>query len=205
MLPDAGHDDGVIVLLDGAVHFGQHLLGQQGVAAGDVQRGMLGGEAGDGGHPFRAFPPFGQRRQGLQDGLGIAHQRHFRRHDAPDLRRLNVQVDDAGVGGEPGNAPGNPVVKAHPQSDEDIRLVHHHIAPVHPVHPQHPQALGVIARKPAQPQQGVDDGDAGALGQFPQFVKSAGIDDAMPGDDDGTRGVINQLGGAAHIGHRLIR
>ena len=199
MLADAGNDYGVSVVLDDGVQLGQHLLGQQGVAAGDVQGRMLGGEAGDGGHPFRAFPPLGKRDQGLQDGFGVAYQRDFRRNDASDLGRLNVQMDDAGVGRKPGDAPGNPVVKAHSQPDKDIGLVNHHIAPVHPVHPQHPQALGMIARETAQPQQGVDDGDAGALGQFAQFVKGAGVDDAMPGDDDGTLGVVNQAGGAAHI------
>ena len=160
---------------------------------------MFGSQAGNLRHPLGPFPPLGLRDERLQYGFGIAHQRHFHGDDPPHLRRFNVQVDDAGVRRKAGNAPRYPVVKAHPQPNQHIGLVNHHIAPVHTMHPQHTQALGVVAGEGAQPQQSVDDGDAGALGQLPQFGVGAGVDDAVSGDDDGAFRIVNQLGGLADV------
>ena len=145
VLAHAGDDDGVVVLPDEVVELRQHLLGHQGGAGGDGQGGMFGGHTGDGCHPFGALAPLGQGGQGLEDRAGVADQGDFGGDDAPHLAGFDVQVDDAGVGGEAGDASGYAVVEAHSQADDNVGLVNDHIAPVHTVHSQHTEALGVIA------------------------------------------------------------
>ena len=95
-------------------------------------------------------------------------------------------------GAKPETRPVTRVVEAHTQANEHVGPVHHHVAPVHAVHPQHPQTLGMVAGKTAEAKEGVDYRDAGSLGQLAEFLVGPGMDDAVPGDDYGALGFVNQ-------------
>ena len=55
--------------------------------------------------------------------LGIPHQRDFHRHIAAYLCGLDVQVDDAGMGGEWVGFAGDAVVEPHGQTYDNVGLV----------------------------------------------------------------------------------
>ena len=62
------------------------------------------------------------------------------RRTLPELGRVDVDVDDLGLGGEARHPAGHPVVEAAAQGDEQVRLLHRRDRGVVAVHARHAQA-----------------------------------------------------------------
>ena len=70
--------------------------------------------------------PFGRnlldlRDERHQDAFDVAHDRDFDGHVLADLGRVDVHVDDSGVGSEGGDVAGDPVIETHSQGNEQVR------------------------------------------------------------------------------------
>src|SRR3990170_707243 len=58
-------------------------------------------------------------------------------HVLADLRRVDLHVDDLGLGREVLQPPGHPVVEAHANADNQVRFADSDVVPVHAVHSRH--------------------------------------------------------------------
>ena len=97
-------------------------------------------------------------------------------------------------------APHRAVVEAHPDADHDVGGVGGHVAVVVAVHAQEAVREGVRVGDRGDAQQRRDDGGVDLLGDRAQLIGRAGEDDALPGQDDGLLGGVDEFGGAFDIG-----
>ena len=84
--------------------------------------------------------------------------------------------------------PGDPVVEARPEADQQVAALHGGHRGVVAVHAGHAQALGVRVGEGAPGHQGGDHRDPGALGQGPECFGRPCLEDA-----------------AADVEHRAVR
>ena len=94
------------------------------------------------------------------DALQVAHNGHIGIADLPDLRRVDVDVHDLRVGGELGDAPGDPVGKARAGGDDEAGLGHGHVRVLRPVHAHRPQIQRMARGHAALAHEGDDGGNA---------------------------------------------
>ena len=97
-----------------------------------------------------------------------------------DLCRVDLHVDDLGVGGEVLEPARDPVIEAHAGSDEQVRLVDGDVVPVHTVHAGHAHIQRVRAGKAADAQESGDDRDVALLRQLPYLIVGLRDDDPVP-------------------------
>ena len=115
----------------------------------------------------------------------VAGDGHVGTADLAELGRVDVDVDDLGLGGEGADLAGDPVVEAAAQGDEQIGLLHGGDGGVVAVHAGHAQAQRVAVGEGAAGHEGGDHGDAGALGQRAQGLGGTRLQDPAAGVDDG--------------------
>ena len=108
-------------------------------------------------------------------------------------------MNHLGVGGKIGEAAGYPVVKAHPQGDQQVSLVDGQTGVGHAVHPGHPDMEQVVGGKGADAQQSGDDRYLGLFGQFFQFGVGVGNEDAVAGQDERPLGLVNQFASLGNL------
>ena len=89
-------------------------------------------------------------RQAGQDVLGVADDRDVSRHVLGDLGRIDVDVDELGPRRELRQLAGDPVVKACPDGDDQICLIHRVVSGPRAMHAEHPEPLGVRCREAPQ-------------------------------------------------------
>ena len=82
----------------------------------------------------------------LQHPAGVADDVVVGDHVLVDLRPVNVDVDDFGVGGKGGGIGGHPVGEPAADGDEQIALVAGVVGGVGAVHADHAGEQGVVAR-----------------------------------------------------------
>jgi hypothetical protein len=128
------------------------------------------------------LPPTGQGfgvRQGprlthfrLEDGLQVVqHARHLTddadvgRDDLRDGRRIDVDVNDGGVGTELARMVGDAVVEAGAHGEDHVGLMHGHVGLIGAVHAEHAEELLVVAGKGAEAHQRVGDREIRAAGR----------------------------------------
>ena len=63
-------------------------------------------------------------QDGIEDAFGVADNRHIRRLGFADLCRVDIDVDDLGVGGERLQLSGHAVIEARADSDEQVAMMH---------------------------------------------------------------------------------
>lgn len=125
------------------------------------------------GAPLLQLPPPGGQLQGLspfqhlpKHGAGIPHDGNVGAHQLPDLRRVDVHVDDGvGMGGKAGNLPRDPVVKAEADGQDEVRMVDGPVGGHGAVHSRHPQPKGMVPGEGPQAHEGGDHGDSRPLGK----------------------------------------
>jgi hypothetical protein len=123
------------------------------------------------------------------------------------LGRVDVDVDDLGLGGEGVDPAGDPVVEAAAQGDQQVATLHGGDRGVVAVHAGHAQAQGVRVGEASPGHQGGDHRDAGALGQLPERVGGPGLQDPAAGVDDRALGGQQQLRRPSRrvaLGHRVV-
>ena len=126
-----------------------------------------------------------------------------------ELGRVDVDVDDLGLGGEGVDPAGDPVVEPAAQGDQQVGPLHGGDRGVVAVHARHAQAQRVGVGEGAPGHQGGDHRDAGPLGQLAQRLGGPGLEDPAAGVDDRALGGQQQLGGLADqgrvaLGHRVV-
>ncbi len=87
--------------------------------------------------PFAVIAGLHARRQFLQHVAQIAHQRHVDFDDLVDLGGIDVDVNLHGLGRVGLHVPGHPIVKAHPEGQQQIGLLNRVIDPRFAVHAHH--------------------------------------------------------------------
>jgi len=58
---------------------------------------------------------------------GVAHDRHFDRKVLRDIRRIDIDMDDARIGTEGVDLAGHAVIEARADREQYIALVHGHV------------------------------------------------------------------------------
>jgi hypothetical protein len=185
----------------------EHLLGLEGVALGPrlVGQRVLLLPAREGGAPRRDVGLRGPRSRLLADLLdevlddeaGVADDRHVGAADLAELGRVDVGVDDLGLGGEVGDLAGDPVVEAGAEGDQQVGLLHRHDGRVVAVHARHAEAQLVIVGERAAGHEGGDHRHLEQLRQLLEGLGGTGLQDAAPGVED-------RLLGGEHQLHRLL-
>ena len=119
----------------------------------------------------------------------LAGDADVRRPVLRDLGRVDVDVDDAGVG-RPLAHDGqqDPLVEAHAHGQDGVGRLEGVGGRGDAVHAGHAHEQGVGARKAAEAHQGGVDRDAGDLGQAGQLGRGLAGDDPAAGVDDRTLG-----------------
>ena len=138
--------------------------------------------------------------------LAVSPYGHIGCPNLAQLGLVDVDVDHLGVGREAVEAPGDPVVEAGTERDEQVRALHGGDRGVVAVHPGHAQAqLVAVGEAPPGHERG-DHRHVDQLGQGAQLGRGPGLEDPAPGVDHGALGFTDQLGrglnqfGIAHSG-----
>ena len=100
------------------------------------------------------------------------------------LGRVDVDVDDLGVGGEGRHLAGDPVVEPGAEGDEQVGLLHRRDRGGVAVHARHAEAQRVRVGEGAAGHQGGDDVDLGQLGQLAQRLGGPRLEDAAAHVED---------------------
>ena len=143
------------------------------------------GELGEVGGPLGLRrPACDQREQAAEDALRVAHDGDVHGHVLADLGRVDVDVDDPGVGRVGAHVAGHPVVEAHADGDEEVGRLDRPVDVLPAVHPHVAvgQRMGLVHR--ADPEQGPGDRDPGLLGEGPELLGRVGDEDPVAGQDD---------------------
>ena len=119
------------------------------------------------------------RRDQLGDhGAAVADDRHVGPAHLALLGRVDVDVDDLGLGGEAVEPAGDAVVEAGAEGDQQVAALHRRDGGGVAVHPGHAEGQRVVVgERPAGHQRG-HDVDVGQLGELAQLVGGARLEDA---------------------------
>lgn len=132
-------------------------------------------------------------QDGIEDAFGVADNRHIRRLGFADLCRVDIDVDDLGVGGERLQLSGHAVIEARADSDEQVAMMHRVVGVGRAVHPQHPQREGVRLGEGALAHQRRGGGDGEPLGELAHFFVAPGVDGSAAHVEDRARGCVQEL------------
>ncbi len=124
------------------------------------------------------------RGQGAEHPARVAHDRHLDRDVLADLGRVDVDVDDPGVGGIRADVAGHPVVEAHPDGDEQVRALDRPVDVLPAVHAHVAVGERVRLVDDADPEQRPGHGDLGLLGERQQVVPGLRVEHPVAGEDD---------------------
>ena len=105
---------------------------------------------------FLEIPQFRLGNQAVQmpqRDFAVAHNRYRDRDVFSNRCRVDIDMNDFGLGSEGLGFSGDPVIKANPDGDNQIARPGAHIGPVSTVHADHPQRERVRPRKSTQPHQ----------------------------------------------------
>ncbi len=116
--------------------------------------------------------------------LGVAHDGDVHGHVLGDLGRVDVDVDEGGVGSEGLQLAGDPVVEAHAHRDDQVGLADRVVGVRRAVHAQHAHGQVVVLGEAALAGERGGDRDMAVDGQLAQLVGGAGDDHPAPGVDD---------------------
>ena len=116
----------------------------------------------------------------LDDEATVADDRHVRATHLALLRRVDIDVDDLGLGGECRHLAGDAVVEPGAERNEEVTLLHRRDGRGRAVHTGHPEVQRVAVRERSSCHQRGDHGDLGEFGQFPERLGGASLEDAAP-------------------------
>ena len=134
----------------------------------------------------------------------VAHDRHVGPADLALLGRIDVDVDDLGLGRERGDLARHAVVEAGAERDQQVGLLQRRHRGGVAVHAGHAEAQRVVVREGAAGHERGDDVDLGQLGQLAQRVGGPGLQDAAADVEHRPLGGQDQAGRLAdHAGVAL--
>ncbi len=121
--------------------------------------------------------------QRLKRRASVADQRDLGGADLPDLGRVDVEVNDPRAGREAVDPPGDAVVEARPDGEQQVALVDRPVGRAHPVHAEHPQPAAIRRGERTECHQRRHDRRVGEPRELGQYGRRAGMDDAATGVD----------------------
>ena len=141
--------------------------------------------------------------------LDVTDDRHVRMPVLADLGRVDVGVDDLGLGGERIQLPGDPVVEAGAQGDQQVAALQRRHRRHGAVHAGHAQVLRVAVGERTAGHQRGDHRDTGQLGQVEQLLGGLAADHAAADVEHRLARLGDQLGrltdlAAVRLGVRLV-
>ena len=147
--------------------------------------------------------------QTADDVLAVPDDRDVGAPVLSELGRVDVGVDDLGIGREFVELAGDSVVEAGAEGDQQIGLLERGDRRVVAVHARHAERQWVAVRERAPRHEGRDHVDVAQLGQLAQFLCRVRLEDPAACVDDGSRSGQDQLGGLADLagmalGRRLV-
>ena len=149
------------------------------------------------GGPTVAVP--GRRADpGGEDGEGrarIGDDGNFGGDRLADLGGVDVDVHDPRVAGVGVEVPGHPVVEAHADREDHVRLVGEHVGAVVAVHAEKTDVERVMGRQGGEAEEGEADREPAALRHLAELRLRPGESDPMTGEDIGARGAVEETGG----------
>ena len=90
-----------------------------------------------------------------ENALYVTHDRYMYHDVLAYGRRVDIDMNYPGIGGEFGHVACNPVVEARPDGQDEIRIVDGHVGLERTVHPQHTQEERMVCRETSQFQEGI--------------------------------------------------
>ena len=137
----------------------------------------------------------------LPEGLlDVGHDRDVDDLVLVDFGRIDVDVDDESMLGEGRHFPGDPVVEADAEGEEEIGLVDGVVGVDAAVHAEHVERERVVGRIGPEPHEGHRHRDPGASGELAELLGGTGGDHAAAGVDHGALGTLDRRG---HLGDLL--
>ena len=112
------------------------------------------------------------------DVAAVADDRHVGPAHLALLGRVDVDVDDLGVGGEAVDLAGDAVVEAGAEGDQQVAALHRRDGRGVAVHARHAEGQRVVVGERAAGHQRRDDVDAGQLGQLAHLLGGPGLEHA---------------------------
>ena len=79
----------------------------------------------------------------LKHRLQVTDYRHVHVYIFADFGGINVDMDNAGMGGESTDLGGGPIIKSHPDGNNQISSINGHISIGHAMHTEHTVAQGM--------------------------------------------------------------
>ena len=203
VLPDVAHDDRLAAARPAE---GVHRLAHPDLGRGSAQLGVdhrlalervVFPETLEPGGPAAAVPGRGADPGG-EDGEGRARIRddgNFGGYRLADLGSVDVDVDDPRVAGVGVEVPGHPVVEAHADREDHVRLVGEHVGAVVAVHAEKTDVERVVRGQGGEAEEGEADREPAALRHFAELRLRPGESDPMSGEDIGALGAVEETGG----------
>ena len=114
-----------------------------------------------------------------------------------ELGGIDVDVDDEAVLGEGRHLPGDPIVEANAEGEEEIGLVDGVIGVDAAMHAEHVERKRGVCRVGPEPHEGHCHRDSGTLGELAELLGGTGGDHAAAGVDHRTLGPPDRRG---HLG-----
>ena len=130
----------------------------------------------------------------LGDEPAVADDRHVGPAHLALLGRVDVDVDDLGVGGEGVDAAGDAVVEAGAEGDQQVALLHRRGGGGGAVHAGHAEVERVVVGEHATRHQRGDDVDPGEVDQLAQRLGGARLEHAAADVEHRPLGLEDQLG-----------
>ena len=112
-----------------------------------------------------------------------------------DLGGIDLDVNLLRLGRVGRERAGDAIVEAHAAGDEQIGFLNGVVDPRLAVHAHHAQDERMRCGEAAESEQRRSDGNLQPLGEGANLLRRAGLNHAVPGEDDGALGVADQLGG----------
>ena len=104
-------------------------------------------------------------------------------------------MDDPRVAGVGVEIPGHPVVEAHADREDHVRLVGEHVGAVVAVHAEKTDVERVVRRQGGEAEEGEADRESAALRHLAELRLRPRESDPMSGEDIGSLGTVEETGG----------
>ena len=177
VVADVGDHDRLVVAA--RVHLLQHLLGLQEALALDVVDGVLLPPLVDLGQPLVLALGLHHGEELAERGLGVGDHRDVGDHALADLGGVDVDVDEVlDAGRERVQPGGDPVVAAHPDHHQHVRVADRLVGVAGAHEADHLERHRVLERERPGAEQGPADRDVGAVGQLQHLLLGAGDEHA---------------------------
>ena len=117
-----------------------------------------------------------------------------------DLRPVDVDMDDGGLGRKGGEASGHAVVEAHAHGNQEVGVADGFVGGIGAVHTEHTEPLRVIAGERAEAHQGTGHRDAQVLGEIAELFAGIGHDHAAAAEQQGALRIVERVHDLADLG-----